>query len=412
MQSMDLLGKLEIYFPVKAEVKRIPLWTLPKSVIRGMGLPVSASKSAGKLTASPEGTWICPAVIRRKGQKLASHAGNHTMENLSSLLGREFRANPGPVQMSFVSANRAVYRELKDAMHGRTVLADTCHASPLPRGDAPQMYKDAVILYNGHVYLSIRNPNQNRSPPDTLRHSQSSISSTSDSPSKSLKKRRSPQTCLEPAEPLRKKVHVPLPRTAPKQLKDSLSRPDNHSTADQELLNDSRPQEKRTALRATHGKNKKPVMHKGGDVSSTTIARLGPQSTGSAHEGDIRRHRDAEEQRAAEEPAATEQVWFPPQAERRLEEDGNKEDCCECEMVTGDEEADYMHVVSASEAHNPVDIVDQSSSRSQTMTSCQGQAPASTSLHEFDYKQLENEEEIARIKLKPRQGVAALDNLP
>lgn len=407
---MDLLGKLEIYIPVEAEVKRIPLWTLPKSVIRGMGLPVSASKGSGKLTDSPEGTWICPAVIRRKGQKLTSHAGNHTMENLSSLLGREFRANPGPVQMSFVLANHAVYRALNDAMNGKKVLAHTSHASLLPLGDAPRMYKDAVILYNGHVYLSIRNPNQSRSPPEILQQTtalQSSIPSTSDLPSKSLKKRRSPQTCLEPAEPLRKKLHVTLPHIAPKQLNNCLSRPDNHSTADQELLNDSKPKEKRTAPKATHGENKKPDMPKGGDVSSTTTAHAG-----SAHKGDSQRHRDVEQQQAAEEPATTEQVWFQPQAERGLEEKGNDEDGSECEMVTGDEEADYIHVVSAGESNNTVNIVDQSGSQSQTMTMCRGEAPASTLLQEYVFKQLENEEKIARMKLKLRQGVAALNNLP
>ncbi|XP_037313564.1 uncharacterized protein si:dkeyp-110g5.4 [Pungitius pungitius] len=388
MQSMDLLGKLEIYIPVEAEVKRIPLWSLPKSMIRGMGLPMSSSKGSGKLTDSPEGTWICPAVIRRKGQKLSSHAGNHTMENLSSLLAREFRANPGPLQMSFVSANHAVYKALNDAMHEKKVLEHTRHFSPSPRGNAPQLNKDAVILYNGQVYLSIRNPNQSRRPPETLQQTlvfQSSLPSTSDSSTKILKKRRSPQTCLQPAEPLRKKLPVPLPHTAPKQLKDCLSRPDNHSTADQELL---RPKEKHTALKATHGEKKKPGTNQGGDVSSTTTARHSPPA-GSAHQGD----------RAAEDTPATEK-----------EVEGDDTDCRECKMVTGDEEADFIHVVSAGEADNTVDAVDQSGS--QSVTPCRGEAPASASLQECDFKQLETEEKIARIKLKLRQGVAALNNLP
>ncbi|KAL6120068.1 uncharacterized protein ACO6RY_04504 [Pungitius sinensis] len=395
---MDLLGKLEIYIPVEAEVKRIPLWSLPKSIIRGMGLPMSASKGSGKLTYSPEGTWICPAVIRRKGQKLSSHTGNHTMENLSSLLAREFRANPGPLQMSFVSANHAVYKALKDAMHEKKVLEHTRLFSPSPRGNAPRLNKDAVILYNGQVYLSIRSPNQSRSPPETLQQtlaSQSSLPSTSDSPTKILKKRRSPQTCLEPAEPLRRKLPVPLPHTAPKQLKDCLSRPDNHSTADQELL---MAKEKHTALKATHGEKKKPGTNQGGDVSSTTTTRHSPPA-GSAHQGDVRRQRYAEKQRAAEDTPATEQ-----------EVEGDDTDCRECKMVTGDEEADFIHVVSAGEADNTVDVVDQSGS--QKVTPCRGEELASASLQECDFKQLETEEKIARIKLKLRQGVAALNNLP
>lgn len=148
-------------------------------------------------------------------------------------------------------------------------------------------------------------------------------------------------------------------------------------------------------------------MPKGGDVSSTTTAHAG-----SAHKGDSQRHRDVEQQQAAEEPATTEQVWFQPQAERGLEEKGNDEDGSECEMVTGDEEADYIHVVSAGESNNTVNIVDQSGSQSQTMTMCRGEAPASTLLQEYVFKQLENEEKIARMKLKLRQGVAALNNLP
>jgi len=186
-QSMDLLGKLEIYIPVEAEVKSIPLWSLPKSVLSRMGLPASVRKGSGKLADSLEGIWICPAVIRRKGQKLAPHAGDNAAENLSSLMGREFRANPGPVQMNFVSANHAVYKVLKDVMPGKKGAAP--HAAPLPRGSAPRMYKDAIILYNGRIYLSIRNPNRRRpeaSEPQPA--AQSSVPSTSAVSSKSLKK--------------------------------------------------------------------------------------------------------------------------------------------------------------------------------------------------------------------------------
>ncbi|XP_068589678.1 ligand-dependent nuclear receptor-interacting factor 1 isoform X2 [Cebidichthys violaceus] len=398
---MDLPGKLEIYIPVEAEVKSIPLWSLPRSVLRRMGLPLSGSKGSEKLSDSPEGIWICPAVIRRKGQKVASHAGNNMMENLSSLLGREFRANPGPVQMSFVAANHAVYKALKDTMPGKKVSAPTSHASPLPRGSAPRVYKDAVILYNGHVYLSIRNPNESRTQPERREQqlaSQSSIPSTSDVSSKSLKKRRSPPVSLGPAEPQRKKSHVTLPQTSSKQLKDRLTKPDNHSTIDQELLQNNRPKERRPTPRAAPGENKKVTMHRGSDVSSTTTTHHVPQSAGS------RRHKEADGQQAAEEAAGTEPPWFQPQGGEQQQQEEEEEEannnCGEHEMVTDDEETDYTHVDSG-EADNTVGIVEQSGNQSWTTRKSQ----------EFDFKQLAEEEKIARLKAKLEQDLAALNNL-
>ncbi|XP_075951547.1 uncharacterized protein LOC142954431 [Anarhichas minor] len=390
---MDLHGKLEIYIPVEAEVKSIPLWSLPRSVLRRMGLPLPGSKGSEKLSDSPEGIWICPAVIRRKGHKVASHAGNNMMENLSSLLGREFRANPGPVQMSFVAANHAVYKALKDTMPGKKVSAHTSHASPLPRGSAPRVYKDAVILYDGQVYLSIRNPDESRTQPETREQqlaSQSSIPSTSDVSSKSLKKRRSPPVSLGPAEPQRKKSHVTLPQTSSKQLKDRLTKPDNHSTTDQELLHDNRPKERCTTPKAAPGENKKVTMHRGSDVSSTTTTHHVPQSAGS------RRHKEGDGQQAAEEAAGTEPPWLQPQGEQ--EEANNN--CGEHEMVTDDEEADYIHVDSG-QPDNTVGIVEQSGNQSWPTRKPQ----------EFDFKQLAEEEEINRMKARLKQRVAAFNNL-
>ncbi|XP_068454520.1 uncharacterized protein si:dkeyp-110g5.4 [Clinocottus analis] len=380
---MDFLDKLEIYIPVEAEVKSIPLWSLPKSVLRQMGLPLSGFKGSGKLADSPEGIWICPAVIRRKGQKLAPHAGNGMIENLSSLMGREFRANPGPVQMNFVSANHAVYKALKDTMPGKKGPAHTSHASTLPRGSAPQTYKDAIILYNGHIYLSIRNPNRSRSKPETSEQqlaSQSSIPSTSAISSKSLKKRRFPQASHEPAEPQRKKSHVILPQTS-KQLKDRLTKPENHSTTDQELLNDNRPKEKRTTPKAAHGESKKVTLHKGSDVSSTTTAHHVPQSAGSVHKADGRRHKEADGEQAAEEAAGTEAAWFQPPGEQETEEDDANNDGGEC-----------------GEPDDMVGLVEESGNQSWTP---QGAARASTAMHsEFDFRQLAGEEMIARKKAK------------
>ncbi|TNN30440.1 hypothetical protein EYF80_059407 [Liparis tanakae] len=375
-QSMDLLGKLEIYIPVEAEVKSIPLWSLPKSVLGRMGLPASVRKGSGKLADSPEGVWICPAVIRRKGQKLAPHAGD-AVENLSSLMGREFRANPGPVQMNFVSANHAVYKVLKDITPGKKGAAP--HASPLPRGSAPRTYKDAVILYNGRIYLSIRNPNRSRSRPEAGEPqpaAQSSVPSTSAAPSKSLKKRRSPPAPLEPAEPQRKKSHVALPQTS-KQPKDRLPKPGHPSTTDQELLNDSRPKEKRSAPRAPLGEHKKVTAHKGSDVSSTTTA----------HKADVRRQREADGEQA-EEDGGEAAGWFRPPGEQEIEEEEGEEEAEEEANDDGGGGGD-----GGGECGDPND----SGNPSWTP---QGAPRASASIQEFEFQQLAGEEMIARQKAK------------
>lgn len=172
---MDLLDQLEIYIPVEAEVKTIPLWSLPSSVLRRMGL--SDPQGSRRLSDSPEGVWICPAVLRRKGQKPA-------IENMSSLLARECRAAPGPFQMSVVSANRTAYQLLKDTMPGKNVSAQSPHGSLLPQSRAPGTYRAAVIIYNGRVYLSARRSNQRETQPA----SQTSSPPTTEAAAKRQKK--------------------------------------------------------------------------------------------------------------------------------------------------------------------------------------------------------------------------------
>ena len=162
-QSMDPREILEIYIPVEAEVKNIPLWSLPNSVLRRMGLALSDSKGSRKLKGSPEGIWISPAVIRRKGQKLAPHTGSSVLENMSSLLGREFQAATGSFHMSFVSSNRRAYKVLKDITPEKKVSAHRSHSSLLPQGLAPRTYQTAIVIYHGCIYLSIRKPNRSQS---------------------------------------------------------------------------------------------------------------------------------------------------------------------------------------------------------------------------------------------------------
>lgn len=180
---MDLLGNLEIYIPVEAEVKSIPLWSLPNSVLRRMGLPLADTEGSRKIADSPEGIWICPAVLRKKGQKAASPVGNNTVENMISRMGRELRAAPGPFRMSFVSSNHAAYNVLKDTSPGTKLSAHTSHSPP--PCSAPHTHRDAVVIYHGRIYLSIRKPGHSQSQPQLA--SLAAIPSTSDRSSKSQK---------------------------------------------------------------------------------------------------------------------------------------------------------------------------------------------------------------------------------
>lgn len=183
---MEPIDRLEIYIPVEAEVRSIPLWSLPKSVLRRMGFP--RADGSRKLSDSPEGIWICPAVLRRKGQKAASTVDKNTLENITSLMSKEFGAAPGPFRMSFVSSSHAAYNVLKDlnnASTGTTVSAHPSHTPLSPPCSTPQDYRGGVIVYHGRIYLSIRKPGRSQKQPQLA--PLSSIPSTSELSSKGQK---------------------------------------------------------------------------------------------------------------------------------------------------------------------------------------------------------------------------------
>ncbi|XP_042348207.1 uncharacterized protein si:dkeyp-110g5.4 [Plectropomus leopardus] len=348
---MDLLDKLEIYIPVDAEVKSIPLGSLPKSVLRRMGLLLSDADGSRKLKDSPEGIWICPAVIRTKGQKVAPHTGHSGIENMSLLLGREVRAAPGPFQMSFISANRTAYKVLKDTMPGKNVSAQTSHSSLLPQGSAPQTYKDAVVIYQGRVYLSARKPShgcsqQKKRQPRPASHS--SIPSASDVSSNSQKK---------------------------------------------ELLNDNKAKQKRIAWKVI-SKNETDALHKVSDVSSSTASHHVAQSSASMHS---HHQKDADREPAAEEAVGTEPGWFQPLEEREEASSNGSEHQIQDQSH---EEADDLQTGSV-EPDSIVGIEEQRSSQTLSSRECQGAARALTSLpEELDFEMLEQQEKIAQMRAK------------
>ncbi|XP_040908134.1 uncharacterized protein LOC121191116 [Toxotes jaculatrix] len=367
-RSMDSTDRLEIYIPVEAEVKNIPLWSLPGSVLRRMGLPLSDSEGSGNLAGSPEGIWICPVVTRRKGQKQASHTGNGAIENMSSLLGRKFQASPGPLRMSFVSSNHAAYKVLKDVAPGKTVSTQRSHTSLLPQGSASKTHQDAVVIYRGSIYLSIRKSSRRQSQQETRDPqpaARSSISSASSS--KSLKK---------------------------------------------EMQKDNRPKKKDTTCNVTHSENKNDVTHKVRDVSSSGTARSVPQSTGSVDKVDSHCPRDPRGEQASEDAAALQPTWSQPEGEQEALTNNNHSSGGESEM----QDLDGEDAESSSQNHDmdtnmQIDggEVNQSCTRGEAL----GAAYGSTSLgNEFDFKQLEQEEKISQMKARLRRSEAAVSGFP
>lgn len=162
--SMDVVENLEIYIPAEAEVKIVPLRSLPPSVLRRMDLPPSSSRQPAD---SPEVVWISPIVLRGRGQKPPEET-----EESKSQMYRLSRASSGPLRMSFVSANRAAYSVLKNGTPPRKRASSTqaAHSS----------HRDAIVVYRRRIYLSIRKQGhrQGQPPPNDM----SAIPSTSYGP--------------------------------------------------------------------------------------------------------------------------------------------------------------------------------------------------------------------------------------
>ncbi|XP_041801888.1 uncharacterized protein si:dkeyp-110g5.4 isoform X2 [Chelmon rostratus] len=415
LHSMDLLKSLEIYIPVEAEVKSIPLKSLPSSVLRRMSLPLFDAEGSRKDKESPEGIWICPAVLRKKGQKAASRGGDSGIENMSSLMSREFQSALGPHRISFVSSNRAAYAVLKDTLPGNKVSAHTPHSSLLPTGSVPRTYQYAVIIYHGCIYLSIKKPSESRSQREKREPqpaSQSAVPSTSDMSTKSRKKRHSPQASLKPAdkELQRKRLRVTLPQISPNQPKNLLTE------SDQELLNDNSPKKKHTACKEPLSENRKDVTFKGRDLSSSKTARSVPQSTDGEHNLHSHCHKDARGEEAAEEAAGPEPAWFQPQREweevapsdSEIQHLGSEE----AESTNQNNDMGGNMKIDSGEPDNVVGVVAQSSNQSWTRNESGGAARVPTSLQqEVDFNELAQEERIALTKARLRQRSAALNSL-
>lgn len=166
---MALVENLEIYIPAEAEVKIVPLHSLPPSVLRRMDLPPSTSRQPAD---SPEVVWISPIVLRGRGQKPPEET-----EDSKSQMYRLSRASPGPLRMSFVTANRAAYSVLKNGTPPRKRASST--------QAAPSSHRDTIVVYRRRIYLSIRKQGRCQDKPPV--NDMSAVPSTSYGPASGQK---------------------------------------------------------------------------------------------------------------------------------------------------------------------------------------------------------------------------------
>lgn len=349
---MDLLDKLEIYIPVEADVKRISVQSLPNSMLRRMGLPLSDPDVSRKLTDSPEGIWISPVVLQRRGQKLTSHTGKGVMENMPSVVATELWVKSGPLRMSIVSLNRTAYEVLKNTMPGT-------RRSPtllLHQGSALQTNREAVVIYRGNVYLFIKRPSRSQGQPATLKQPPllSATPLTSDLSSKSQKK---------------------------------------------ELLNEQMPKKKHTTCTVTHCQNKTDVIQKKRDISTSKAMCPGPLPTDNVHKMDSQSHEDARGEKVFHSQVAQEELVNSVGVGCEMQELGAEE-----AESTG-QNSDMSSTIQMDNGE-----VDPSSSQSRTMRESLGAAASSSSGQmECVFNELAQAEEIARVKAK---FSSALNNLP
>ncbi|CAB1329574.1 unnamed protein product [Coregonus sp. 'balchen'] len=157
MRDIDILENFEIYIPKEAEVKITTIQTLPTSILRRMGVPLSQGGSA-KRRSSPSATWISPVVIRERGCSPANPTVDTAKMNLTSLVTREPKAAQGAFLMPFVSSSCTAFRILKEFLPSRQNFQQgtATQIAPLPHGPPPVPHQDAIIIHQGRIFLSIK----------------------------------------------------------------------------------------------------------------------------------------------------------------------------------------------------------------------------------------------------------------
>lgn len=150
---MDRLEGMEIYVPQDAEVKRVPLRSLPSSVLRKMG-------PSAELTASTECVGIYPALFQRKGQRQVTQSQDRAREHMLTALGSAKGSNHW--KMSFVTANTTAYKVLNETLPAGS-HTQSLSTTMIPQGQLSNTEQDAIIIHHGCIYLSLKRKGHKRS---------------------------------------------------------------------------------------------------------------------------------------------------------------------------------------------------------------------------------------------------------
>ncbi|XP_030640485.1 uncharacterized protein si:dkeyp-110g5.4 [Chanos chanos] len=161
---MSSLERTEVYVPKDAKVQTVPVKYLPASTARQIGLLKSLKPLGGSMKEMPQtATWISPVVIREKKAAESSDASDTARSHLTSQVKKTAQ---GRFQLPVTTSNLTAFRLLR-----KFVPVDKCQsqnteqevlAAPLTRGRVTCFGQDAIILYNGQIYLSLKKDKSSR----------------------------------------------------------------------------------------------------------------------------------------------------------------------------------------------------------------------------------------------------------
>ncbi|XP_059908977.1 polycystin-1-like protein 3 [Gadus macrocephalus] len=165
---MDTSERREIYIPQDAHVGSIPLWTIPDRILDRMGVPRPSNNpsSSSSPSPSPEGTWISPVLVRKMSHAAVSGDIDPTGGSPFWAMRKTLEDTHGsPVEIPLVTSNRLALEVLRDFLPGArfsNLTSGPRSCIRLPRVAAPPLHHEAVLVYEGNVFLSIRRPKRRR----------------------------------------------------------------------------------------------------------------------------------------------------------------------------------------------------------------------------------------------------------
>ncbi|KAL6459393.1 hypothetical protein MHYP_G00328650 [Metynnis hypsauchen] len=139
---MSSVEDTEVYIPKDACVRNVPVQCLPPSVARKMGMRPSPREP----NDSPQtAMWICPVELREKGS-----SSSRTPQTRRFLTQGQFKL---PVVSSNPTASRIFSKFLYS---GKSVLQAGELDAPAACSRVSSHRQNAIILYDGQIFLSVR----------------------------------------------------------------------------------------------------------------------------------------------------------------------------------------------------------------------------------------------------------------